>query len=253
MKTSFLFISLLLLFDCSSKAQTTQTPATGSENPTTGFIALNYGTAKPLGNYASTSNSSSSGYAISGSDLSISAGVPINHSHFGVAFKFDHFTNGYDEQSLNSNQTANNPGYIWNVSADSYSGQTVLIGLYGTLALHHFAFDYRFMGGIMFANYPEISYSALDNNADTMSNTNQSSASSSSFAFDIGIGLRWNVSNHFCLRIDYDYLASSQSFTVNTEQTNTYSGTSISQPVMYKQQYTMANVTFGIGYVFDRE
>ncbi len=254
MKTTFLSLSLFLLFQCSSQAQNTPPPAPVSDNPTTGFIALGFGSAMPLGDYGSTSNSTASGYAQSGSIIDISAGIPINHSNFVIALKFDNFSNGYDIQSYSNNFVANSPGYdVEVINSGGYHGETALIGLYGTIPIHNFVFDYRFMGGFMFASYPAINYTVTDNNVDTVTNFNQSSSNSTAFAFDIGIGLRWNVSHHFCLRLDYDYLSANPSFTPTLTQINTNYGNTVSVPYTYRQKFTLENATFGIGYVFGRK
>ncbi len=250
MKTTKFLIVFLSMFGLQNlKAQTQNAAPPVSENSTSGFVALNFGTSVPL----------SFNYAKSGYNFDISEGMPIKHSRFGIAFKFDYTGNSFD---LNSwfNDNIPNPvpsGYAYAAqSSGNFSSSTVLVGAFITLPLHRFSFDFRIMGGIMFANYPSIayavSYTDIYGNVTTVG-AGEDAANGSGVAFDLGWGVRYNVSSKICLMLNFDYLSSTPSFSTNIaaaawDANNNL--TTVTQPYSFKHTYAYSIETFGIGWVF---
>ena len=237
------------------KAQSGDATATttGNQPNPTGYVALNIGTGTPIGSYGSTS--STGGFATQGLNFDISEGACLGHSNFGLSFKFDYFSNGFDVQSFVNMLAAGSTNSWAAQSNGDYTGETILIGAYATIPIRRFAIDFRLMGGIMLAGFPSIAVAESNPSTGTSAAVGFDACTSNAFAYDIGFDIRWNVSNHICLLLSYDYLSANPTFSTTQESASEDQFGDITeskQPTSINQAYTLLNATFGVGWILGK-
>jgi hypothetical protein len=265
-----------------NQSQPKDKDANGSEP--SGYISVNFGFGTPEGNYAQPfsqntySEAIGTGYgnfAEPGTVLHLSAGIPINHSNFGIALMFGSYTNQYDLNNYvnNLNSSLNNPNVNANPYTNSpivayypaggqnvYDESSIMGGLYVTYPFGRFSFDGRLMLGALLNSMPEQAVDAIDGAGDYFTYDLEPS-NSTSLAYDVGVGIRFMVAQlgrrKVCLMANIDYLYSNAPY--NTQQdlyvvpsTGTNAGEQLqlvpSPQVSGSTPIQLLNITFGIGY-----
>ncbi len=226
-----------------------------------GFVAVNTGFATVTGNWGFSLSPQYDGtYALSGSLQSISAGIPINGSNFGIALMIGLYDNPFDLNSFVQNVADADPnlnrGY-GTLQGGDYATINFMAGLFYTYPVKRFSFDLRVMGGYINCGLPEIAYGAEQdaipfNIQDTW---DIASSSAGGFAYDVGVGARYSFRRSMCLMLNFDWLGASLPFkTLETHQnvdnngnvTYDYPNLSGTVPV------SLFNISLGLGFQFGR-
>jgi hypothetical protein len=251
-----------------------------------GYVSLNFGAANPMGNFGNVSGTTGYGnYAQAGNMYNLSAGIPLNHSNFGIALMLGQCYNPFDLNSYMSNfvnsssvqatlapATLNsstgtygpNPNY----SSPGYSETHFMAGLFYTYPMRRFSFDLRGLIGVMACSLPSVSVLIGPATAGDISDEfdiipNQSSVSA--FAYDLGGGIRYLLPirrRSTCLMLDADILQASTKYNVTDTHTqynpplNTYNGTGTITSVTTSnisgtQPISLVTISIGIGIQFD--
>jgi hypothetical protein len=186
----------------------------------TGYFALSLGIAQPIGSFASQPTTGYGGYALTGDNINLSIGIPINHSNFGIAFMFGSFVNDFDMNTYVSNAAISDPSKNYQpFEQDVYDESFILAGLFATYPINRLSIDVRIMGGVSFCYLPEVDYGAAVYDPTISDYDNYEwdtySSRSTSFALAAGADLRYKV-RRFSLMLGVDFLTTDP--TVNTEQ-----------------------------------
>lgn len=189
----------------------------------TGFLSVNFGLAEPEGTFAQQIGTGYGGYALPGDLFSLSLGLPVNHSNFGVAVMIGSYSNTYnnDQWTANINNNSNpNNAFFQNANQiqgtyNIYSNTTVMGGLYGTLPVGNLSIDGRLMIGAMIGGLPERAFGFYDT-ANNFYEDDIQPSNPVALAFDAGIGLRYLIGNFgrrkVCLMVNADYLFTNVSY-----------------------------------------
>ncbi len=181
-------------------------PGTTADNNTTapsGYFAMNYGMGVPVGGFADKTGIGYGGYAKPGFDMDYTFGIPIKHSNFGIALKGSWFLNSFDNKSYVNTLQFSDPTktYQPSIGGNIYTGGLIMGGLYTTIPVNNFSFDFKLMGGIALCHMPTIDYETTDNSSyypyAGTSNYTDTPTGSSAFAYDIGVDFRINPKNKY--------------------------------------------------------
>lgn len=231
-------------------------PVVMPKYPRDGYVAVMGGLCLPLAAYASNAG------AATGSDFSISAAFPGITSHSGIAFKFDHGINGFNQSRLegieNTVSGFSNISCTFPNGLGHYSYSSYLTGLYVTYPKKHITIDLRFLAGVMVANIPDIDITYYDEIKGNSGINYQGATTASAFAFDLGFELRYPFKPRFCIILSADYLHAVPSFTmVNTGSMLSSYGSietnSEGTEVTTNQPFNLFNLSVGIGYVISAQ
>jgi hypothetical protein len=223
--------------------------------PRDGYIAVMYGLAAPTGSYSQNEG------AITGSDFSLSAAFPGIISRWGIAFKFDHGSNGINADRLSSTLT-NNTGFAnitcslpYTLGHCSYS--SYLAGLYITYPGNRLTIDLRILAGAMSATLPSVTAEYYDQTTGTDGLQYQGQTSGSAFAIDFGIEARYPVTHRLSVFGSIDYLHADPSFLIVTSGAAFASDGSIilgsGQEVTSDQAFNLFNLSLGMGYTISAQ
>jgi hypothetical protein len=168
-----------------------------------GYFAMNYGLGVPVGGFADNTGSSYGGYAKPGFNMDYTAGIPISHSNFGIALKGTYFLNSFDNKGYVNALQASDPTktYQPSIGGHFYMGGFIMGGLFTTIPVNNFSFDFKAMGGIALCHMPTINYQTTDNASTSLfpetSDYTYTSSASSAFAYDLGVDFRINPKNKY--------------------------------------------------------
>jgi hypothetical protein len=216
----------------------------------TGYFQVSIGLAQPVGGFANEFGAGYGGYALPGSNVSISLGLPINHSNFGVALMYSGCSNWFDINTyVNNLQLADQTRQYQGLVQDSYGESFILGGLFATYPIHRIlSLDFRLTGGVALCSLPQLDYEASPTSSTAVTNFewNTSGSSSASFAYDIGGDLRFKL-RRISLILGVDYLAANPM--VNSIQQYTdQNGNMTLNRVSGSVPISMMSYSLGLGY-----
>ena len=233
--------------------ETTKKRIKNKARKTTGYISINGGVGIPIGSFASAT-SSNSGYALSGDNYNIDFGIPIAHSHFGIAANATYYSNPVDVSALESSISSQYPyyngvnisngnytssgGYSTSViQSGNYSSGVLMGGLYITYPFRKLSFDLKLLAGIAISSTPSYNITNTEVfNVVTYTPTfqtsiaNANSETATSFAYGINFTARYvlkkfksrNKDAHsFLALINITYFSTNPSFTGSIDGVNT--------------------------------
>ncbi len=220
-------------------------------SPPTGYFELGVGLTQPMGHFANEMGTSYGTYALPGNDFSLSFGVPIDHSYFGVAFMYSYYYNAYDINTYVDNiQVSDQTNSYYPLRRDGYSENMIMGGLYVTIPAKRLSLDFRVLGGVALCALPEVDYGA---EATSLTATNDFEwdtyhSNSSAFAFDVGGGLRyrfWRTT----LMAGVDFVTTSVMANTTQQYTDQYGNASYTH-ISNTVPISLMSYSIGIGYSF---
>lgn len=223
----------------------------GTDGSSTGYFEISYGLAEPMGSFANATGSGYGGYALPGSSFGLSLGIPIAHSNFGVALMYNYSFNTYDINSyVNNVQVSDQNNSYVALQNDGYSESFIMGGLYATIPIQRFSFDFRFMGGLAVCNLPESDYGAYATSAFATNNFEWDtySSTSSAFALDLGGGIRyrfWRTS----IMAGIDYITTDPIANTTQQYTDQFGNVTYTH-IGNTVPISLMDFTIGIGYSF---
>ncbi len=229
---------------------------TFAQQKSASFIAINGGISLPTGNWAKSTEVSStdgfvsdpSGYAAAGPIVSLS-GAYFFSKHIGVGgfisfagykTKVEELSAGYQE-SFDVDQVT--------TTATSYKLWNFMPGLYFNFQLQHtLSFTARALAGITSGSTPLITVDVEDGGIDD-GTFEQKSASKSAFGFDLGAGLSYSLNKHLAVNLNADYFYSKPDFTIQNTMRQNSAGREITE---YDQPLAGVNIGLGLAYLFGK-
>ena len=261
---AILFVLVVAGLFTSAKAQDVSSPAPAPPTPNAppynvnapGYLSLQFGFAQPTNMFASTTGTSYRGYAMPGTALNLSAGVPVSESNFGIALMFGSNINPFNENKYAANvqQTDEARSYTATLQ-DNYLTSNVLVGLFYTIPVNKISFDFKALFGVGLCRFPEVGYSAYQYDP-TLGTTSAytwdiASSTSSALAYDLGVGIRYNIGDYWAIMANADYLYANPKYRTNIQYTdpvgnNSYTNISGNIPM------SQLCFTIGFGYQIGR-
>jgi opacity protein-like surface antigen len=182
-------------------------PANGQEN----FASISFGASLPLGNYASTGDLASDGYARTGGAIKFDAGYfPVSYLGIGGSFSFG--SNYAIRDSLRNDIRAHVEEHIENLEIpdDSIQYGTGFWNYINLFIGPHFSvrpaqrlyLDFRILGGLSIIRPPDQELVVqVDGNEIYSSATNNTL----SYGGMAGAGLRYKLNENLGLKLEADY------------------------------------------------
>jgi len=176
------------------------------------YVSINYGDGTPGGSFHRV-NSNGEGGALDGPTWSITAGIPIGHSHYGIAGMFEYEINSFNqplfETIIYQQRGLNINSYLLNPS--KYTETDELIGINATIPEGRVSFDARLMGGEVEVTTPALTYSSYYTSYTSQSpiqpfTGNVASRSLGIAVVDIGITMRIQLYKKICATVNEDIL-----------------------------------------------
>jgi hypothetical protein len=239
-------------------------------NPT-GFVSINFGACIPEGSFSNNVSSrygNYGSYALPGSFEAIAAGIPLNHTNFGIALMLGFYTNpmdmgNYTNNFGNSDSAFSNQASSYQFSAAGYSATTLMAGLYYTYPMGRFSLDLRGLVGIAFCGLPDVYFVGLNYLRDQTDTWEISGTNTVGFASDLGVGLRCVFRRNTCAMLNIDYTQVNTSYSTTMEHDYYYNWINATQysttygvysnnriPVTGSMVMSLVTLSLGVGYQF---
>ena len=242
-KTAFIFSILIALASL---------PAFAQQN----FASISFGATLPQGDYASTGDLSSNGYAKYGGAIKFDAGY-FPTSYFGIGASFSFGSNYANRDSLINDLVTyieENASSIIHIpdNAEILYGSgfwnyiNLFIGPHFSIrASQKLYFDFRGLAGVSFIRPPD---QELRINFDNTSIYTQTSHNSASFGFLAGAGIRYKLNSNLALKFASDYF---QSKSKNTYTFELFQGVAEDVPPLDVEfLIRTVELTLGLAYSF---
>jgi len=204
-----------------------------------GYLGISIGAAIPVGEFGSTDiGGEYSGFAKTGLSFQlINFGYRLG-KNLGIAGLWSGSAFNMDVDAL-----VNNSGLgAVNVEADPWSFGAFMGGLLISIPSDKFDIDFRGLIGFSYGKTPEMTISGYDIEGN-YAFVKQTSGTSNSFAYDLGVGIRYNVSRLICINLLLDYMGSKPKFSTDLFSANGYYGKS-----EFDQPMNHITITGGIGF-----
>ena len=204
-----------------------------------GYIGFSIGPAIPMGDFGSTDISGEySGFAKTGFNIQlVNFGYRFG-KNIGIAGMWSAAAFNLDDVALRNN--AGLGSMVMDI--DPWGFGAFMGGLLISIPSTVVDVDFRGMIGFSYGMSPEMRFSGYDENWNLVSVV-QESGESYAFAYDLGVGLRFNVSRLINLNLFFDYIGSKHEFSVGLYSGSTYLGTS-----EFKQPMNHITITGGVGF-----
>ena len=249
-------ISTLLIFTGIVSFTVAQDVAPPAESvnegvPPSGYFEVGIGAAQPLNSFARESGSSYGGYALPGTNLNLSFGIPIAHSNFGVALMYNYAWNPYDIDTYVDNvQMTDQSNTYMPYGRDAYRESFILGGLFATIPVQRVSFDFRLMGGLAICGLPEVDYGEDATSVAATQNFEWDTygSTSTAFATDMGVNIRFRL-YRTSIMAGIDYLYANPMVSTTQQYTDQY-GNSTYSHIGGMLPISIMSYSIGIGYQF---
>ncbi len=229
----FLFSFLIILFSgtyCRSQNQ--------------GYFSLQVGSSIPSGNFGEA-YSTTSGFAKTGRVYEFSFACKLS-KNVGLTSMIFGESHSFDDASYLDHYNKLYPNISWAITSDFWKIGGLFFGAYGSIDIwkEKISIELRTMPGILHARSPEVSLVGKLGKITEWESL--SSKPDDDFTYLAGFGLKYNLSNTFCLLANLDYTAASFEF----------DGVELSTNFRYynvgvlKQDFGVINLAGGIGLRF---
>jgi hypothetical protein len=251
MRTTKAISALLIFIGITNFTIAQDASADYSGAPPSGYFELGIGAAQPFNSFSRESGAGYGGYALPGTNLNISMGVPIGGSNFGIALMYNYAWNFHDINTYVDNiQMSDQSNTYFPNGQDSYRESFILGGLFATIPVDRVSFDFRLMGGLAICGLPEVDYGAnatsptasQDFEWDTYNST------ATSFATDMGVNIRFRI-HRTSIMAGVDYLYADPMVNTTLQYTDQY-GSSTYTHVGGMLPISIMSYSLGIGYQF---
>jgi len=253
MRTTKAISALLILIGVTNStiAQDVAPPPASEGVPPSGYFEIGIGAAEPLNNFARATGSGYGGYALPGTNVNLSMGIPIAESNFGVAVMYNYAWNFHDINTYVDNvQMSDQSNTYFPNGQDSYRESFILAGLFATIPVDRVSFDFRLMGGLAICGLPEVDYGADATSVTASQNFEWDTYSSTatSFASDLGMNIRFRI-HRTSIMAGIDYLYADPMVNTTQQYTDQY-GNSTYTHVGGMLPISIMSYSLGIGYQF---
>ncbi len=220
-----------------------------NERPTT--LGIDYGVAIPFGKFgAGEIADSSSGYATGGTNLNVNLSWLLSEN-IGVAAMISYSVNGQNSTTVRSRydvyaKRISDTCVVSDLKLKKWSTMAYMAGGYFSYPLQKASFNFQLLLGYSKTEYPEADVIIYKDTSIDAIEVNQSAIGASSFCFDVGAGLKYNISEIMYISVDANYFSAYPEF----EKVVTTSTLDPDETFKLNQHISLLNVTAGIGFRF---
>jgi len=212
-----------------------------SQETRKGLIGISLGPSIPLSDYADNDgDNEDAGFAMTGLHLNFNFSYKFNEN-LGVAALWTGNAHPIDVDEMVDLFWSIDPSLNWEVETEAWSSGSLMGGLLVSFPFDKVDFDIKALIGYSSSTIPNIDVTASDGSESV--NIKQNETSALAFAFNLGAGLRYNVSDKIALTVNMDYFSTKPEFEVATTSDFGYSSNDDIEQTM-----NMMNISFGIGY-----
>ena len=240
-----LFIFLLLLtIQCFSQTY----------NERAALLEIGYGVAVPFGKFeASDVKDSASGYATSGTNLNVIFTYMVGKK-IGVSAMLSSSVNKLDEAGVKNrfNLLAERLGgeFVSDIQMAKWNTTAYMAGASYIHPLQKAAFNLQLLVGYCRTEYPEVNAIIYkDTIIDPITADQYAESVASAFCFNVGAGLKYNVSDIMCINVNANYLTAYPEFD-DVTTISKVNGDIYEEKFSYHQRISLLNVTAGVGFRF---
>jgi len=225
-----------------------------THNERAALLEIGYGVAIPLGAFEKSDvKDSASGYATSGTNLNviftymvskkIGVSAMISSSvnklnEGGVKEKFNIYAKRIGDAFVSDIQYAK-----WNTTAYLAGGQFIQ-------PLQKAAFNFQLLAGYSRTEFPEVNAIIYkDSLIDAITVDQYAESVASAFCFNVGAGLKYNVSDIMCINLNANYFSANPEFD-DVKTIGKVNGNTEEEVYSYHQKISLLNVTVGVGFRF---
>jgi hypothetical protein len=241
-----LYLLFLLLMSLHSFSQT--------YNDRVALLEIGYGVAVPFGKFESIDVSdSASGYATAGTNLNVIFTYMINKK-IGVSAMISSSVNKLNETGVKNkfNVFAERIGgaFVSDMQLAKWNTIAYMAGSQFIQPLQKAAFSLQLLAGYSRTEYPEANVIIYkDTSIDAVTCDQYAGSVSSAFCFNVGAGLKYNISEIMCINVNANYFSAYPEFD-DIKTVSTVNGITTEEVHSYHQPVSLLNVTAGLGFRF---
>ncbi len=214
------------------------------------YLGLSFGASLPSEEFAKKSLAEDGGYALPGFVIEFSGAYVFDY-YFGIAGSFTFSSNPPDRDQLEKDliDAITGPGpvppnieqVIFNQGSWMYSN--LMAGPFLTVPIGFINLDFRALAGLSILLSPpwELTVRTAEETYFT-----KRSGSTAGFAYMLGTGIRFNINDHYALRISGDYFHSKPTFSIDEDS----AAGSAAGKSTYDMSVGTINLNVGIAYKF---
>jgi hypothetical protein len=232
-----------------------------------GFISINGGIAIPVRQFsqpaATTSVSttppasavgfgdSAGGFALSGISINVFFGIPIKHSHLGIAGKLGYTSNPFDINRLINNMndyyatSQYNLLYVGSVKGN-YTEYSIMPGGFYSTRYNNLSIDISLLIGPIICQTPDV----MANNISPgpyVSNSEFKSATAFKFGAELHLGIRYAFTDKICAVADLGYMHTIPTFNISDYFTRPTSNGDVTTIYKYSTYVNITIITASLG------
>ena len=222
-------------------------------NERSAILEIGYGVAVPFGKFESTEVSdSASGYATAGTNLNVLFTYLLN-KNVGVSAMITSSSNRLNTSGVKNKfqyYADDIEGVVSDLHFKKWNTIAYMAGVYVTKPLQKASFNLQLLAGYSRTEYPEVNaiiYSKLDSNAVEVNQ--YATGIASAFCFNLGAGLKYNISDIMCLSVNANFLSTYPGFE-SVITTSTFQSSTPDEYHKRHQRVSLINATAGIGFRF---
>jgi hypothetical protein len=224
-------------------------------NERSALLEIGYGVAIPFGKFeASDVNDSASGYATSGTNLNVIFTYMVNKK-IGVSAMISSSVNKLNEGGVKNkfNEYAgriSNDAVVSDIQLAKWNTTAYLAGAQFIQPLQKAAFNVQMLFGYSRTEFPESNVIVYkDTSIDPITVDQYAESVASAFCFNIGAGLKYNISDIMCINVNANYFSSNPEFD-DVKTIGVINGNTEEEVYSYHQRVSLLNVTVGLGFRF---
>ncbi len=238
-------VALFLLIIQQSHAQYVEEEELEVQLSREDHLSINVGLSSPNGDYGDQSLSNYyAGLARTGYVIDANYAYYVNYS-IGFMAKGIFTSHRLNSQVILDNLMQTDPRARHTVESGWYTSSSFMGGIILTIPFENGFLDIHALVGYAYSSIPSI-YVTRDDGVN-FNYIRQGSAFANSISYDLGIGLRLNLSEAFAIRFALDFYATSPEFIVDVDYDN-----GRRDSFTYTQNMSMTNSTVGIVYRIQR-
>jgi len=244
MKRLTLFFLLTTSIQCLSQ----------THNERAALLEIGYGVAVPFGKFEQSDvNDSASGYATSGTNLNVTFTYMVSKK-IGVSAMISSSVNKLNEGGVKEkfNVYAERIGdaVVSDMQFAKWNTTAYLAGAQYIHPLQKAAFNIQLLAGYSRTEFPEVNAIVYkDTSIDPITVDQYAESVASAFCFNLGAGLKYNVSDIMCINVNANYFSAYPEFD-DVTTIGKVNGNTEEEVYSYHQRISLLNVTVGVGFRF---
>ena len=224
-------------------------------NQRVALLEIGYGVAIPFGMFESSDiNDSASGYASSGTNLNVIFTYLVGKK-VGVSAMISSSVNKLNEVGIKNKfnvyaKRIHNEAVVSDIQLAKWNTIAYLAGAQFIQPLQKASFNMQLLFGYSRTEFPESNVIIYkDTTIDPINVDQYAESVASAFCYNIGAGLKYNISDIMCININANYFSANPEFD-DVKTIGVINGNTEEEIYSYHQRVSLLNVTVGVGFRF---